>query len=328
VTGLFACRPSEEEFIEQCDYLKSKETHEQLNALYQRYKSTNVVGTWSSDPETQLKQERFMKARAETVEAAALRGSTFQGNLQQFNFIGNQWKKLEAIPGETKFKILKDYYPQLKRRVGFMISNFMSKYLYTRCPQASIRISYKRQHELNYYRSVEFPYATFEFESKGDFEKCQSELPMLTLEPKSLTSSLYSLESLYEALLLKRPLYEGLEEIIKIKKLEEDLGYFLGKYHLQRRDDNNTEYKDDLNNYFMSIGYIFPRLQGQGPFPSPTRPVSASGGQSRCNLKRSRRRKSKSKPKNKTQSKPKNKTQSKPKNKTQLKPKYKTKKNK
>jgi hypothetical protein len=237
-----------------------------------------------------------------------------QRNLQ-FNLIGNnQWKKLEAIPRETKFKILKDYYPQLKRRVGFMISNFMSKYLYTRCPQASVRISYKHEHERGYYRSVEFPYATFEFKSKGDFEKCQSELPMLTLEPKSLTSSLYSLQSLYEALLLKRPLYEGLEEIIKIKNLEQDLGYFLGKYylHIQERRDNNTEYKDDLNSYFISIGYIFPALQGQGPFPNPTRP---SGGQSRCNLKRSRRRKSKSKPKNKTQSKSKNKTQSKPKNK-------------
>jgi hypothetical protein len=129
---------------------------------------------------------------------------------------------------------------------------------------------------------------------------------------------------------LKRPLYEGLEEIIKIKNLEQDLGYFLGKYdlYIQERRDNNTEYKDDLNNYFISIGYIFPALQGQGPFPNPTRPVSASGGQSRCNLKRSRRRKSKSKPKNKTQSKPKNKTQSKPKNKTQSKPKNKIKKNK
>ena len=328
VKGLFACRPNEETFIDKCDYLNSDKTQQELNALYQRYKSTHVVGTWSSDAARQSEQERFMKTRAETVNAAAAMprsASTLP--------VLNEWKKLEAIPRETKFKILEDYYPQLKRRVGFMISNFMSKYLFTLCPQASVRISYNHEHERYYRRNVDFPNATFEFESKGDFEKCQSEIPLLTLEPKSLIASSFNLESLFDSarfkLLYKNPeLYQEREKVLKIKYFQEQLGDFLANYYLypeQTRDkhlffngDFSIDYKNGVNNYFSFMVEIFPGLQGQGPFPSPTRPVpvSASGGQTRCNLKRSIRRKNQFKPKNKTRTKQNNKTRTKPKNKT------------
>ena len=95
---------------------------------------------------------------------------------------------------------------------------------------------------------------------------------------------------------------------------------------------NDTGYKNKLDECFKFMIDIFPT-----PFPSPTRPVpvpdgnpyarslrpvrerlpvSASGGQTRCNLKRSRRRKNQFKPKNKTRTKQNNKTRTKPKNKT------------
>lgn len=71
VRGL-TCSPT---FIAKSDYLVSNKTFEELNALYQRYKSTNVVNTWSSDIAEQLKQEQFMTARATTIQEAALQGA-------------------------------------------------------------------------------------------------------------------------------------------------------------------------------------------------------------------------------------------------------------
>jgi hypothetical protein len=62
VRGL-TCSPT---FIEKSDYLVSNKTFEELNALYQDYKSTNVVNTWSD------------RARAAMIQAAAVRGARFQ----------------------------------------------------------------------------------------------------------------------------------------------------------------------------------------------------------------------------------------------------------
>ena len=78
VRGL-TCYPT---FIAKSDYLVSNKTFEELNALYQRYKSTNVVNTWSSDVARQLKQEQLMTARATTIQEAALRGAMRGARLQ------------------------------------------------------------------------------------------------------------------------------------------------------------------------------------------------------------------------------------------------------
>lgn len=55
-----------------------------------------------------------------------------------------------------------------------MLSNFMSEYLYSLCPQASVKISYEKEgrvHNFYYDADYYYPSATFEFQSKGDFEK-------------------------------------------------------------------------------------------------------------------------------------------------------------
>jgi hypothetical protein len=303
VKGLFKCIPNEKDFIERCDYLKSKETHEQLNALYQRYKTTSVIGTWSSDAATQSKQEKFMETRSATVKETALRASMLPQNA--FKIVGNRWKKVEAMKGEVKFKILEDYYPQLRRRIRFMISNYMSKYLHSICPQASVDTSYKNQDQRSYYRGVEFPSVTFHFESKGDFEKCQSKLPMLSLEPKSLISSLHSgnIQSLFENswnLPRGSELYKERKEISRIKFVLEDIGYFLGEHSFaQKRRDNDIEYKNNLNTYFIFMSEIFPKLQEQ---------IGGQGQTRRRTLKRSIRNKKQFKSKYKTRTRTKNKT--------------------
>jgi hypothetical protein len=79
VRGL-TCSPT---FIAKSDYLVSNKTFEELNALYQRYKSTNVVNTWSSDIAEQLKQEQLMTARATTIQEAALQGEMRGARLAQ-----------------------------------------------------------------------------------------------------------------------------------------------------------------------------------------------------------------------------------------------------
>ena len=67
VYGL-SCFPT---FIEKSDYLVSNKTFEELNALFQQYKSTSVVNTWSD------------RTRAAMIQAAALRGARFQELIQK-----------------------------------------------------------------------------------------------------------------------------------------------------------------------------------------------------------------------------------------------------
>ena len=129
-------------------------------------------------------------------------------------------------------------------------------------------------------------------------------------------------------------LYRKYEQTDNIRNKIEWIPFFLDEYSSweSKRRDDDTEYKNQLDEYFKFMIDIFPT-----PFPSPTRPVpvpdgnpyarslrpvrerlpvSASGGQTRCNLKRSIRRKNQFKPKNKTRTKQNNKTRTKPKNKT------------
>ena len=69
-------------------------------------------------------------------------------------------------------------------------------------------------------------------------------------------------------------LYKEHEKIKYISSMITDIGNFLGDYTFRKpRRDNDTEYKDNLDTYFTFMAHIFPKLQGQGPFPSPTKPV-------------------------------------------------------
>ena len=334
VKGLYKCKPYEEKFIEGCDYLKSTETQEQLNALYQRYKSTKVAGTWSSDAATQSKQERFMEARAETVKAAAVKAAAAlprpASTLPEVNKLLDELRKFEAIPRETKFETIKSYYPNLFKKFRFMLSNFISEYLYSLCPEASVKISYEKEgraHNFYYDGDYYYPSATFEFQSKGDFEKgdfekCQSKLPKLTLtfDERGLKSTLDNREVkelfesagkklrnaeaifLYESewkqerekarlkrsppldqksarlasrkLILSSPfteLYGKYEQTNYIRKKVGDIYYFLQEYEWRgKRRDNDTVYKDKLDNYFKFMIGIFPTPP---PFTPPTQPA-------------------------------------------------------
>ena len=311
VAGLFNCFPSESNFIEQCDYLKSTQTQEELNALYQRFKSTSVVSTWSSDAATQLKREELMKTRKETVENAALRGSKLPENLE-FKVIGNQWKKFETIPSEIKFNTLEKYYPELRRRLRFMISDYISKYLYSNCPEASyITVSYLTK-DSNYH-GVGFPSATFGFRSVNDFQKCKTKFELLPdLEKGHFTTSIHpgNIERLFESSKFgfkETESEQKYKEILNMKDTVFYIGYFLSTYLLpQQRRVNDVEYKNQLNNYCMSLSEIFPQLKVEWQI----------GGKTRCSLRRNRRRKTQFKLKNKIESKPKNKTRTKLKNKT------------
>jgi hypothetical protein len=66
------------DFIRNCNYLISNKSTQELNALYQRYKSTSVIGTWSSDAATQSKQEQTLVALARGAQQASARGAQLQ----------------------------------------------------------------------------------------------------------------------------------------------------------------------------------------------------------------------------------------------------------
>jgi hypothetical protein len=139
-------------------------------------------------------------------------------------------------------------------------------------------------------------------------------------------------------------LYRKYEQTDNIRNKVEWISFFLDQYQNSwesKRRDDDTEYKNQLDEYFKFMidifHFKFMNIFPTPPFTPPTRPVpvpdgnpyarslrpvrerlpvSASGGQTRCNLKRSRRRKNQFKPKNKTRTKQNNKTRTKPKNKT------------
>lgn len=66
------------DFIKDCNYLISNKSTQELNALYQRYKSTRLIGTWYSDAATQSKQEQTLVTRPITAQQASARGAQLQ----------------------------------------------------------------------------------------------------------------------------------------------------------------------------------------------------------------------------------------------------------
>ena len=66
------------DFIRNSNYLISNKSTQELNALYQRYKSTSVIGTWYSDAATQSKQEQTLVTRPITAQQASARGAQLQ----------------------------------------------------------------------------------------------------------------------------------------------------------------------------------------------------------------------------------------------------------
>lgn len=74
VRGL-SCSP---EFIEKSDYLVSNKTFEELNELYQDYKSTNVVNTWSDRARAAMIQELTQKAAEQKEKTAEQKEKTEQ----------------------------------------------------------------------------------------------------------------------------------------------------------------------------------------------------------------------------------------------------------
>ena len=66
------------DFIRNSNYLISNKSTQELNALYQRYKSTGVIGTWSSDAATQSKQEQTLVTRPIIAQQASARGAQLQ----------------------------------------------------------------------------------------------------------------------------------------------------------------------------------------------------------------------------------------------------------
>lgn len=58
VKGLFC----ENEFIQECDYLQSDKSMEELNALYQRFKATGIIDKWYTEP-AQIQYENSRKVK-------------------------------------------------------------------------------------------------------------------------------------------------------------------------------------------------------------------------------------------------------------------------
>jgi hypothetical protein len=237
-----------------------------------------------------------MKIRAETVKETALRGSKLPEK-SKIEWIGNEWKKLEAIPGETKFKAIEKYYLELRKKIRYMMSNYMSRFLYSMCPKSSITVSYD-QPDYDYYpNSISYPTATIELESKSDFQECQKKIQRFMhtegipdLQEGSIVSFLHKgiVRKLFENsrwyLSAGSELYNERDEILKISNEVFDIRGFLSKYenpHFREREhlrrDNDTEYKNNLNAYFMFMSKIFPQLQAQW---------QRGGRKSRRNLKR------------------------------------------
>ena len=53
----------ENSFIRRCDYLQSDKSMEQLNALYQRFKATGIIGKLYTNPKHQKQYDDARKAK-------------------------------------------------------------------------------------------------------------------------------------------------------------------------------------------------------------------------------------------------------------------------
>lgn len=207
---------------------------------------------------------------------------------------------------QKKFEIINKYYFELRKMYRFMVTNYISEYLYSVCPKAVVSSSYKSQERgLNYHNPCGYPSATFEFESVKDFDECKKQLPNLMLLERSLTATYtsYQIQKLYE----DATNYD-IEFRRKIQHIDScifDVGSFLSMYTYEETRFGE-EYEDNLDNIFKKLRDVF-KFEDQG------------GGKTRYKLKRSKRRKtrtkSKSKNKHRTRTRTKTKSKSKSKNK-------------
>ena len=233
-------------------------------------------------------------------------------------------EKVEAIDGKTKLEVVEKYYPRLRGLLRYMISNYMSNYMLSKCNISTV--SYKEE-EGNY------PSATFQFESVNDFNECKKKLklprwiPWMLLE-KSLTVKLNSqyIEEIYK----NAHDYDvtSRKKMMDIDMEIPSIGDFLNISLFSPQTIVLTEkYKTELDKYFIFIIYTFKINEILGMSESDFAPLrlfhqqqqqqqQQEGGQMRRKLKKSTCKKKKIKSKNKTRTKSKNKTRTKSKNKT------------
>ena len=227
-------------------------------------------------------------------------------------------EKVKAIDGEIKLEVVKNYFPQLRGLLHYMISNYMSNYM-LKCNISGVTISYEGVED------VKYPSATFHFESVDDFVKCQKKLnippsvPWVLLK-KSLTVKLKSefIKQIYES---DAAANHDKSSRSNIDNLQTKIS-LIGKFLSSRSRIDSEEYKIQLNNCFIFIVGIFKKIEIPGMSESDFAPFRIShqqqqqraGRQTRCKSKNKTRTKSK----NKTRTKSKNKTRTKSKNKTIL----------
>ena len=219
-------------------------------------------------------------------------------------------EKVKAIDGEIKLEVVKNYFPQLRGLLHYMISNYMSNYM-LKCNISGVTISYEGVED------VKYPSATFHFESVDDFVKCQKKLnippsvPWVLLE-KSLTVKLKSefIKQIYES---DAAANHDKSSRSNIDNLQTKIS-LIGKFLSSRSRIDSEEYKIQLNNCFIFIVGIFKKIEIPGMSESDFAPFRISHQQQQQRAGRQTRCKSK----NKTRTKSKNKTRTKSKNKTIL----------
>jgi hypothetical protein len=213
---------------------------------------------------------------------------------------------------QTKFKIIHDFYPELRKMYRFMMTNYISEYLHSLCPKAVVvSSSYKSKEEgLNYRERLAYPSATFKFESVKDFDECTKKLKNLELLEGSLTATYSSggIERLYQDATNYEPNFR--KKILDIESYIIDTGIFLSKHTIEQ-----TRFGDDfetkLDKYYNIITRTL-NIQDQG------------GGKTRYKLKRSTRRKTGTRTITRTKSKNKRKTITRRNSKSKLKNKRRT----
>ena len=229
-------------------------------------------------------------------------------------------EKVKAIDGEIKLEVVKNYFPQLRGLLHYMISNYMSNYM-LKCNISGVTISYEGVED------VKYPSATFHFESVDDFVKCQKKLnipssvPWVLLE-KSLTVKLKSefIKQIYES---DAAANHDKSSRSNIDNLQTKIS-LIGKFLSSRSRSDSEEYKIQLNNCFIFIVGIFKKIEIPGMSESDLAPFRIShqqqqqraGRQTRCKSKNKTRTKSKNKTRTKSKNKTRTKTRAKSKNKT------------
>ena len=230
-------------------------------------------------------EEAAAKAAAKAAEEAAAKAAEEAAKKRAADEIAA--KKVEL---QRKFEIIQKSYPELRKKYRFMITNYISEYLHSVCPKAVVSSSYKSPEEgLNYHDPNGYPSATFEFESKQDFNECTKKLPKLKLLERSLiaTYTPYEIQNLYRNAANYDT--EFRQKIQYIDYCIVNVGSFLSRY-TEKETRFGDGYEDSLNTHFTTLRDIF-KFEDQG------------GGQTKYKLKRRTRRKTRTKSKFKSNSK-------------------------